>query len=173
MDNKGLVLIFTGDGKGKTTAALGQVLRAAGHGLKTCVVQFIKGKWPTGEAKAMDKFMGLCEFHTMGSGFTWKISEQETLKAAKTAWQLAKEKVMSGNYDLVILDELTYLITYELLPESEVLDLMNQRPEQVNLIITGRNASPGLIAAADLVTEMRLIKHPYEKGVKAKAGIEF
>jgi len=173
MQEKGLTIIFTGDGKGKTTAALGQVLRAVGHGLKTCVIQFIKGKWPTGEAKAMGTFGGLGEFHTMGSGFTWKCSEQETIDAAAQAWQLTKVKVMSGAYDLVVLDELTYLVTYKLLDENEVLDLIKQRPKQVNLVITGRNASQGILEAADLVTEMRLLKHPYEKGIKARAGIEY
>lgn len=173
MPQKGLTIIFTGDGKGKTTAALGQVLRAAGHGLKACVVQFIKGKWPTGEAKAMREMAGLCEFHTMGSGFTWKSSEQDTLKAAQEAWKLAEEKVMSGDYDLVVLDELTYLVTYELLDEADILNLIDRRPSHVDLVITGRNATPGMVAAADLVTEMRLIKHPYDKGIKARKGIEF
>jgi len=173
MPQKGLTIIFTGDGKGKTTAALGQVIRAVGHGLKACVVQFIKGKWPTGEAKAMREMAGLCEFHTMGSGFTWKSSEQDTLKAAQEAWKLAEEKVMSGDYDLVVLDELTYLVTYELLDEADILNLIDRRPSHVDLVITGRNATPGMVAAADLVTEMRLIKHPYDKGIKARKGIEF
>ncbi len=173
MQDKGLTIIFTGDGKGKTTAALGQVLRASGHGQKTCIIQFIKGKWPTGEAKAMEKFTGLGEFHTMGSGFTWNCSEDETKSAAAEAWLLAKEKIMSGIYDLIVLDELTYLITYKLLAEKDVIELINDRPEKLNLIITGRNASPNLIKTADLVTEMRLLKHPYENGIKARAGIEY
>jgi cob(I)alamin adenosyltransferase len=173
MQEKGLTIIFTGNGKGKTTAALGQVLRAAGHGQKTCIIQFIKGKWPTGEAQAFDKFTGLSEFHTMGSGFTWECSEQTTIDAADKAWSLAKEKVMSGNYDLVVLDELTYLVTYKLVAESDVLELIKKRPKKVNLVITGRNASPGLLEVADLVTEMRLLKHPYKKGIKARAGIEY
>ncbi len=173
MQEKGLTIIFTGNGKGKTTAALGQVLRASGHGQKTCVIQFIKGKWVTGEAKAMKKFTELGEFHTMGSGFTWDCSEEKTKDAAGKAWLLAKEKIMSGDYDLIVLDELTYLITYKLLREKEVVELINIRPKKLNLIITGRDASPDLLKAADLVTEMHLLKHPYEKGIKARAGIEY
>ncbi len=173
MQEKGLTLIFTGDGKGKTTAALGQVMRAAGHGWRTCVIQFIKGEWATGEAGIMAKFPGLGELHTMGRGFTWKCSKEDTCDAAAKAWQLATEKVMSGTYDLVVLDELTYLINYGLLCEDEIIALITGRPARVNLVITGRNASPGLLAAADLVTEMRLLKHPYTKGLKARAGIEY
>lgn len=171
---KGLIIIFTGDGKGKTTAAFGQIMRAAGQGLKTCVIQFIKGKWRTGEAEIMRLCaQSLGELHTMGSGFTWKSSGDETKKAALAAWQLAVEKVMSGDFDLVVLDELTYLVSYGLINEHTVLDLFVRRPSHVNLLITGRNASSGLLEAADLVTEMRLLKHPYEQGIKARAGIEF
>lgn len=168
----GLTIVYTGDGKGKTTASLGQVLRAVGHGFKVCVIQFIKGGWPTGEAKACQA-LGLVEFHVMGSGFTWQQDPEETERAAEAGWALAEEKIAGGDYDLVVLDELTYLIRYGLIDEERILMAIRTRPAKVHLVITGRDASPGLIAAANLVTEMREVKHPYASGVKAQAGIEF
>lgn len=172
MERRGLILLNTGNGKGKTTAALGQVLRAVGHGLTVCVIQFIKGRWPTGEAKACAALPQV-EFHVMGSGFTWKEKPEETKRAAEAGWSLAAEKILGGAYDLVVLDELTYLLTYRLVDEARILAVIRQRPARVHLVITGREASPALVAAADLVTEMREIKHPYAAGVKAQAGIEF
>ena len=173
MAKNGLTLIYTGSGKGKTSAAFGLALRAAGHGLRVCIIQFIKGQWPTGETKAVSRFADLIELHTKGAGFTWTSTEEETRQAAAQAWQLAMEKALSDRYDLLILDELTYLVSYQLLAEEEVLDLLARRPARLHLLITGRDASPGLIAAADLVTEMKEIKHPFDTGVAAQKGIEF
>ena len=174
MATQGLVIINTGHGKGKTTAAFGQALRAAGHGLKVCIIQFIKGQTRTGEALAfMAAFPGQVELHLAGTGFTWQ-QEMETVKtAALTGWQLAREKIFSDSYDLIVLDELTYLIGFGILTEDEVLDLFRARPKRLHLVITGRDASQGLIEYADLVTEMRAIKHPFQKGIKAQKGIEF
>ena len=171
---EGLTIIYTGNGKGKTTAALGQALRAAGHDFKVCVIQFIKdGKAVSGEAEFLDRFPAGIGLHVTGSGFTWQRDDQETRRAAESGWALALEKTMTGEYDLVILDELTYLVSYNLLEESRVIDLINERPSHVHLLITGRDATAGLIEAADLVTEMREVKHPYQKGIKAQKGIEF
>ncbi len=171
---QGLVIINTGHGKGKTTAAFGQALRAAGQGLKVCIIQFIKGQATTGEALAFTSaFPGQVELHLAGTGFTWQ-QDMETVKAAALAgWQLAREKILSDAYDLIVLDELTYLIGFGLVPEEEVITLFRARPQRLHLVITGRDASQGLIEYADLVTEMRAIKHPFQKGVKARKGIEF
>lgn len=174
MHDHGLVILYTGDGKGKTTAALGQAVRAAGHGLKICIIQFIKGKWETGEAKtARDHLAEVVEFHTLGTGFTWKEEESSVREAGRRAWDFAKETVLSGRFDLVVLDELTYLINYRIIEELEVLDLLQKRPHRQHVVITGRGASQGIIQAADLATEMRLLKHPYENGIKAQKGVEF
>ena len=174
MSNHGLVILYTGDGKGKTTAALGQALRAAGHGLKVCVIQFIKGKWETGEARAMgDHLTELVEFHTLGTGFTWKDEEDSVREAGRKGWEFAREAVLSDRFDVVVLDELTYLVNYGIVAEFEVLDLLNRRPKRQHVVITGRGASRPLIDAADLATEMREIKHPYQNGVKAQKGVEF
>ena len=172
MERRGLTILYTGNGKGKTTASMGQVMRAVGQGLNVCVIQFIKGTWLTGEAKTCAT-LGKVEFHSMGSGFTWRESPQETKRAAEAGWALAEEKVRGGAYDLVVLDELTYLINYQLVDESCILDLIHNRPSHVHIVISGREASAGLIAAADLVTEMKEVKHPYAVGVKAQPGIEF
>lgn len=172
MERRGLTILYTGNGKGKTTASLGQALRAAGQGLKVCIVQFVKGKWPTGEAKFCAA-SELVEFHTTGVGFTWRADPAETKQAAEAGWALASAKVMGGEYDLVVLDELTYLMTYQLVEESVILDVIRKRPRHVHLVISGRGASPALVEIADLVTEMREVKHPYSQGVKAQAGIEF
>jgi len=174
MTEKGLVLIYTGDGKGKTTAALGQALRAAGHGLRVCIIQFIKGAWETGEAKALQAFAELIELHVTGSGFTWQAKDKEEVRqTALAGWRLARDKVLSDDFDLVVLEELTYLVTYGILAEAEVIKLLAMRPPRLHVLITGRAASAGLIAAADLVTEMREIKHPYKIGIQARKGIEW
>lgn len=171
MTRRALTMLYTGKGKGKTTAALGQVLRAAGHGFNICVIQFIKGK-PTGEAKACSN-LKMVEFHVMGSGFTWSQDPEETRRAAEAGWSLAEEKVTAGQHDLVVLDEVTYLIGHHLIEESRILKLIRERPPHVHLVLTGRNASQALIDEADLVTEMRELKHPFVSGVKAQQGIEF
>ncbi|KPK27219.1 MAG: cob(I)yrinic acid a,c-diamide adenosyltransferase [Desulfobacterales bacterium SG8_35_2] len=175
MAQKGLILLYTGNGKGKTTAALGQVLRAAGHGFKVAIIQFIKNLENTGEIKAAKKiFADHLEIYPMGSGFTWDAKDRAELQqAAEKGWKLAREKIESGNYCMVILDELTYALNYGLLDQDEVITFLQQKPEKLHIIITGRDASDKLIALADLVTEMREIKHPYQKGIKAMKGIEF
>ena len=175
MANKGLILLYTGNGKGKTTAALGQVLRAAGHGFKVAIIQFIKNMENTGEIKAAKKiFADHLEIFPMGSGFTWDAKDQDELRqAAEKGWALAKEKINSGQYCMVILDELTYTINYGLLDQEEVVSFLRQKPEPLHIIITGRDANDKLIDLADLVTEMKEIKHPYQNGFKATKGIEF
>jgi cob(I)alamin adenosyltransferase len=169
----GLVIVYTGNGKGKTTAAFGLALRAAGQGLKVCIIQFIKGAWLTGEAMAMARFAGQIELHTMGSGYTWSSKPEQVAQAAEAGWQLAREKVLSGRFDLVILDEFTYLLNYKLLPVQEALELLALRPNALHLVVTGRDADPDLLAAADLVTEMKEVKHPFRKGEQARKGIEY
>ena len=175
MAKKGLILLYTGNGKGKTTAALGQVLRAAGHGFKVAIVQFIKNMKNTGEIKAAKKiFADHLEIYPMGSGFTWDAKDTEALRlAAEKGWNLAREKIESGQYCMVILDELTYALNYGLLDQDEILTFLKNKPEKLHVIITGRDASDKLIDLADLVTEMKEIKHPYQKGIKATKGIEF
>jgi cob(I)alamin adenosyltransferase len=171
---KGLLIVNTGDGKGKTTAALGMVLRAWGRGFRICVIQFIKaetGQW--GEVKAAKK-LGI-EWHATGDGFTWTSKDlDETAARARHGWEIAKEKIASGNYDLIVLDEFTYTMVYEWLNTDEVMEWLRlNRPPNLHLVITGRSAPDALIAQADLVTEMKVIKHPYEQGIVAQAGIEF
>lgn len=171
---KGLLIVFTGDGKGKTTAAFGQALRAAGHGKKVAIIQFIKERVDTGEARALVALADRIELHVTGSGFSWQQREMDAFKQmARKGWQLAKEKIASRAYDMIILDELTYLMHFALIPEEEVLETVANRPEPLHLIITGRHAGPGLLALADLVTEMREVKHPYHQGITAQKGIEF
>ncbi len=173
-NRKGLVLLHTGNGKGKSTAAFGQALRAAGQGMQVCIVQFIKGTWKTGEAKAFQTLSDRVEFHVKGSGFTWQEENKEKIiQTARDAFSFAKEKIMSDRYDMVVLDELTYLLSYGIVSEDEILELINSRPLRLHLVITGRNAGETLITAADLVSEVRMIKHPYEQGIKAQKGIEF
>lgn len=171
---KGLVIVNTGDGKGKTTAALGMVLRAWGRGFRVCVIQFIKaetGRW--GEIIAARK-LGI-DWHTTGDGFTWTSKNiDETAALARHGWQIAQEKIATGDYDLIVLDEFTYALHYGWLDTVEVIDwLSKNRPEQMHLVITGRSAPAELIDYADLVTEMNVIKHPYESGIRAQPGIEY
>jgi cob(I)alamin adenosyltransferase len=171
---KGLVIVNTGEGKGKTTAALGTLLRAWGRGFRLCVIQFIKaetGRW--GEVKAAEK-LGI-EWHSMGDGFTWTSKNmEETTRRALEGWRLAQEKIRSGQYDLILLDEFTYALHFGWLDTAEVIDwLTANKPPDLHLIITGRDAPPALVQYADLVTEMLAIKHPFDEGVKAQAGIEF
>jgi cob(I)alamin adenosyltransferase len=174
IEDKGLILVNTGDGKGKTTAAFGQALRAAGHGFPVCIIQFIKGKWQTGEALAVGGCSELIELHVCGTGFTWEADDMDAVKkAARQGWELARAKIGSGRYRLVVLDEITYPLNYGIVAESEVLAVLAARPAGVNIVITGRGAGAGLIALADIVTEMREIKHSYGQGVKAGRGVEF
>ena len=170
---KALVVVNTGHGKGKTTAALGVVLRAWGRGMRVVVIQFVKTRTSNyGENRAAKK-LGI-EMIPMGEGFTWLSKDIEKDKAtAREAWELARQKICSGEYDLVLLDELTYPLTYGWIPVQEVIDVLQRRPEGLHVIITGRDAPEELIDYADLVTEMREIKHPFQKGLKAQPGIEF
>jgi cob(I)alamin adenosyltransferase len=171
---KGLLIVNTGDGKGKTTAALGMALRAAGHGLKVCFIQFIKGSWKYGELEAVKRFADLIDFHVMGRGFTWKSEDLEKdVAAARTAWVFAQEAMVGKRYDLMVLDEFTYLLSYGMLDVEPVLAFLANRPDGMHVVITGRGAPQALLDAADLVTEMRVVKHPYESGIKAQKGVEF
>jgi len=178
MDNKpskkGLVIVNTGDGKGKTTAALGVILRSWGRGFRICMIQFIKSATAsTGEVKAAKKLD--IEWHKSGDGFTWLSKNMdETTALARHGWEFAKEKIASGDYDLIVLDEFTYPLHFGWLDTAEVLDwLATNKPPQLHLIITGRSAPAALIEYADLVTEMKLVKHPYDQGIKAQPGVEF
>lgn len=172
METKGLLLVFTGKGKGKTTAALGMALRASGHGLPVCVIQFIKGSWHYGEMDALPK-LGV-ELHVMGRGFTWNSDNPDAdRRLALEAWDFACQRMASGKDRLLILDELTYLLHYGMLDEADCLAALARRPPDLHVVVTGRYAPEGLVAAADLVTEMQEIRHPLRKGVKAQAGIEF
>lgn len=171
---QGLLIVNTGDGKGKTTAALGQVFRALGHGYKICVIQFIKGSWKYGELEAAKKFADQLEIHVKGRGFTWKSDNiNEDIRIAREAWEFAKKMIQSNVYKMIVLDELTYLMSYGMVDEKDVVSSLKLRPKDLHVVVTGRGAPQLLIEAADLVTEMKEIKHPYNTGVKAQAGIEF
>jgi cob(I)alamin adenosyltransferase len=170
---QGLVVVYTGNGKGKTTAALGLAFRALGRGLKVAVVQFIKGKWKTGE-RAFAETLPELTFLVMGLGFTWESDDiSRDKEAARQAWERARELIAGGNHSIVVLDEITYVINYDFVPLDEVLEVLRSRPPHVHVVVTGRNAPPALVDAADLVTEMKSIKHPYERGVPAQAGLDF
>jgi len=167
-------MIFTGNGKGKTTAALGLSLRAMGHGYNVCIIQFIKGSWKYGELESMTRFSDLMDFHVTGRGFTRKSEDIEKDRmAAQKGWQLAKEVIASKKYHMVILDELTYLIKLNMVEEKEVIRTLRNRPKPLHIVVTGRDASSALKESADLVTDMQAVKHPFEKGIKAQKGIEF
>jgi len=173
MSRDGLLIVYTGHGKGKTTAALGTVMRALGRGLRVAVVQFIKGKWKTGERAFAEGVPGLT-FLVMGQGFTWESDDlTRDRDAAREAWATAKGLIASGEHALVVLDEITYAIHYAFLELEDVLGALRDRPEHVNVIVTGRNAPDELCELAELVTEMKLIKHPFEQGRKAQAGIDY
>lgn len=171
---KGLLAVFTGNGKGKTTASLGLAFRALGHGHKVCIIQFIKGSWKYGELETAKKFAPLLDFHVMGRGFTWKSDDiDKDREAAREAWELAKTVIEENNYAMVILDELTYLPHYKMIDEKEILSVLQKKPLEQHVVVTGRYASDDLIELADLVTEMTEIKHPYKAGVPAQKGFEF
>ncbi len=172
---KGLIIVHTGDGKGKTTAALGVAFRAAGNGMRVAVVQFIKGKWKYGELESAKQLKTPIEIHQMGEGFTWDTQNpKRDIEMTKKAWELCKEKMLSGQYDVVVFDEINYVLDYNYLDIGEVVRALKQKAEMVHVILTGRNAKPELIEIADLVTEMKEIKHPFkEQGLLAQRGIEF
>ena len=172
---KGLLIVHTGKGKGKSTAAFGMVFRALGHGMKVGIVQFVKGKWQTGERVALDRFADQVDINTMGEGFTWETQDrQRDLAAARAAWERAKALIRAGEHRMVLLDELNIVLRYDYLPLDEVVAfLRDEKPGHVHVIVTGRNAKDELIEIADLVTEMEMVKHPFRSGVKAQVGVEF
>ncbi|MGH6747519.1 MULTISPECIES: cob(I)yrinic acid a,c-diamide adenosyltransferase [unclassified Novosphingobium] len=171
---KGLLVVHTGKGKGKTTAALGMVVRMIGHGKKVGVVQFVKGAMTTGEKVVFDAFPDQVEFKPMGEGFTWNTQDRaRDIELSREAWEEVKRMIADPAYDMVLADELNIVLRYDYLPLDEVLEVLTARGEMKHVIVTGRNAPEGLMEAADLVTEMTLVKHPFRSGVKAQAGIEF
>lgn len=176
---KGLLIVHTGKGKGKSTAAFGLVMRALGHGMKIGIIQFVKGKWETGERHVLDRYSDQVTIRTMGEGFTWETQDRaRDIAAAEAAWAAAREMIDASRcetpkYDLILLDELNIVLRYDYLPLDEVVTFLAAKPENLHVIVTGRNAKEPLIDAADLVTEMTMVKHPFRAGVKAQKGIEF
>ncbi len=177
---KGLLIVHTGKGKGKSTAAFGLAIRAMGNGMRVGVVQFVKGKWETGERAVLEKFPDLVEIRTMGEGFTWDTQDRaRDISAAQAAWEASKAMIEAcrgadPKYHMVVLDELNIVLRYDYLPLAEVVAVLADRPPDLHVVVTGRNAKPALIEAADLVTEMTQIKHPFrEQNVKAQKGVEF
>ena len=177
---KGLLIVHTGKGKGKSTAAFGLAVRALGNGMKVGVVQYVKGKWETGERQVLEHFPDQVTIRTMGEGFTWETQDKaRDIAAAKAAWETSKEMIEAcrgddPKYDMVVLDELNIVLRYDYLPLDEVIAFLAARPPMLHVVVTGRNAKSELIEAADLVTEMTQIKHPFrEQNVKAQVGIEF
>ena len=171
---KGLLIVHTGKGKGKSTAAFGMVFRAIGHGFRVGVVQFVKGVWQTGERVVLDKFPELVTVKAMGEGFTWETQDRaRDIAAARQAWEQGKAMIADPSYRMVLLDELNIVLRYDYLPLDEVVQVLASRPPEKHVIVTGRNAKDEIIEIADLVTEMEFVKHPFRSGVKAQAGIEF
>lgn len=170
MEN-GIAILITGNGKGKTTSALGQTFRALGHGWKVCFLQFIKGEWPTGERRLAEEFADRLLFKSLGKGFTWEGELSEHVAAAREAWNFAVEQVMSDNWDLVVLDELTYLVRYDMIAEREVMELIKERPARLNLLLTGRGATQAVIDVCDIVSEVVPVKFPQD--TPARKGIEY
>jgi cob(I)alamin adenosyltransferase len=173
---RGLILINTGPGKGKTTAAMGTALRAVGNGMRVLMLQFLKGSWHYGELDAVKAFGDNFVMKQLGRGFV-KVGGAETdpedIRLVEAAWDEARTAILSGDWDLVVLDEINYAIGYKMLDPAKVVETLKQRPEMVHVILTGRNAHPDLVAIADTVTEMRQVKHAYENGILAQRGIEY
>ncbi|AFZ46577.1 cob(I)yrinic acid a,c-diamide adenosyltransferase [Cyanobacterium stanieri PCC 7202] len=172
---KGLIIVHTGNGKGKTTAGLGMVMRSLGHGYQVAIVQFIKGAWEPAEKAVLEQWSEQLEFYAMGEGFTWETQDRErdTMMAQK-AWAKAKEFILNPEYKLTFLDEINIALKMDYLDVNEVIGVLEQKPADSHVILTGRGAKPELVEKADLVTEMKLIKHPFkEQGIKAQPGIEF
>lgn len=170
----GLVQVFTGDGKGKTTAAMGTVLRAAAYGLRICVVFFMKGKIPSGEHTSLSLLPNVTVLKPVWRGFVKQASlKPEDKELARQTFEQAREAVMSGDYDIVVLDEINIAVSFDLVDVVAVLKLIEDKPKNVELILTGRRAKPELLERADLVTEMRKVKHPYDKGTKARKGLDY
>lgn len=174
MSRNGLIAVFTGNGKGKTSSALGLILRSSGYKKKVCMIQFIKGEWKCGEHEAVKQLDGIAEIYPMGKGFTWKSDDiEKDIALAREAWEFAKKKIQDAAFSMIILDELTYLIKYEMVDENEILEVLRNKPEHLHIVITGRDASEGLLEVADLVTEMKDIKHPFKNGVPAQPGFDY
>lgn len=173
-EKKGLLIVNTGKGKGKSTAAFGMVFRALGHGMNVGVVQFVKGLRVTGERAALDKFGDQVKVFASGEGFTWETQDRsKDIAMAREAWEIAKKMILDDTTDLVLCDELNIVLRYDYLPLEEILEVLNQRPFMKHVIITGRNARDHLIEAADLVTDMDLVKHPFRSGIQGQKGIEY
>ena len=175
-DQKGLIIVHTGKGKGKSTAAFGMIFRHIAHGMKSAVVQFIKGGMSTGERDMiLDRFTDLCEFHTMGEGFTWETQDKtRDTEMAQAAWEKAKELIRDPSNSMVLLDEINIAIRYDYVDIKDVVEfLANEKPHMTHVVLTGSSAHDDLIEIADLVTEMELIKHPFRAGIKAQIGVEY
>jgi cob(I)alamin adenosyltransferase len=173
-EERGLLIVHTGNGKGKSTAGFGMAIRSLGWGMKVGIVQFVKGNWETGEKHFFRDFPDLLTFEVMGEGFTWETQDRtRDIAAARAAWERAKEMIADPAFELVLLDELNIVLRYDYLPVAEVVEALTARPENEHVCITGRNAKPELIAIADLVTEFGEVKHPYKAGFKAQRGVEF
>src|SRR5690348_10314255 len=173
-EERGLVIVHTGAGKGKSTAAFGMVLRCLGHGMRVGIVQFVKGAWGTGERNVLAQFPDLVTCRAMGEGFTWDTKDRaRDIAAARAAWEMAQAMIADPAYRLVLLDELNIVLRYGYLPVDEVVAVLKAKPRDLHVVVTGRNARQELVEAADLVTEMSLVKHPFRSGVKAQIGIEF
>jgi len=171
---KGLTMVHTGKGKGKSTAAFGMVFRALGNDMRVGVVQFVKGKWGTGERVILEKLGDQVEMATMGEGFTWETQDRaRDIEAAGQAWEKAKAMIMDETLDMVLCDELNIVLRYDYLDVNDIIETLKAKPEMKHVIITGRNAKDELIEFADLVTEMEMVKHPFRSGVKAQVGVEF
>ncbi|WP_331000104.1 cob(I)yrinic acid a,c-diamide adenosyltransferase [Acetobacter garciniae] len=174
--DKGLVIVHTGAGKGKSSSGFGMILRCIAHGMPCAVVQFIKGAWDTGERRLIEaNFADLCQFHAMGEGFTWETQDKaRDIAAARKGWEKARELIRNPDIRMVLLDEINIALRYDYLDIGEVLDFLRaEKPPLTHVVLTGRNARPELIEYADLVTEMTLVKHPFRAGIKAQAGVEF
>jgi cob(I)alamin adenosyltransferase len=174
--DKGLIIVHTGAGKGKSSSAFGMIVRCVAHGFPCAVVQFIKGAWDTGERRLLTGHFGdLCQFHATGEGFTWETQDRaRDIAAAQAGWEKAKQLIADAHLRMVVLDEINIALRYDYLDINEVVDfLKSQKPPMTHVVLTGRNAKQELIDAADLVTEMTLIKHPFRSGIKAQPGVEF
>nr|WP_321506994.1 cob(I)yrinic acid a,c-diamide adenosyltransferase [uncultured Celeribacter sp.] len=175
-DKKGLIIVYTGNGKGKSTAGFGMIFRCIGHGMKSAVVQFIKGKMQSGERDLLRaRFADLCDVHVMGEGFTWETQDKARDKEmAEAAWEKAKELIRDESNKMVLLDEINIALRYDYLDVMEVVEfLQTEKPELTHVVLTGRNAKPELLEIADLVSEMTQVKHPFRSGIKAQIGVEF
>ncbi len=173
-EERGILIVFTGAGKGKTTAALGMVMRCLGHGMKVAVVQFIKGAIDTAEQRALRDFGDLVTFLRLGEGYTWETQDRERdTKVSREAWGKAVECLQNPEYAMVVLDELNIAVQHEYIDVADVLAAIRNRPVMQHVVITGRGAKPELLEAADLVSEMKMVKHPFRKGIKAQKGVEF